>query len=76
MSKYDEFDLDIQKVSSKDNVEPKSPTAGTVCQISINWCETVNTALSCHGTECACVTFTGCSADTCSACRSYCGSGC
>ena len=74
MSKYDEFDLDIQTVKSGKGAE--STASGALC-FSIAVCTDLVTAISCIGTECGCTSTEGsCTDSTCSACHSYCGNAC
>lgn len=73
MSKFDEFDLDVQTTS----VQAKAGkiTLGYPCLASQYLCASAVT--QCEATACqASATCDGCSGNTCSACRSYCGSGC
>lgn len=72
MSKFDEFNLDIKGEGNSSNGNPRAITVDP-------WiCTTAAVTMVCNGAVGVEYqgTLHGCSGDTISACRSYCGSSC
>ncbi|ELC8442622.1 hypothetical protein QYB59_001649 [Clostridium perfringens] len=81
MSKFDEFDLDVKNSGSFGaQGNEKGATLGYIClTVTTVLCgDIVDSAKTkCGATACQpTATCAGCSGNTCSACRSYCGSSC
>ena len=73
MSKFDEFDLDIQSVGSND--QPEARTTGWGCELATAiLCPSAVT--NCDATACQGATNKGCTGNSISICHSYCGSAC
>lgn len=83
MAKFDDFDLDIRKVH--ENVETEravslgctTVTTAMTCGMPTICDTSIATMASCDGTCVGCTNSEQpCSANTCSACNSYCGGAC
>lgn len=83
MVNFDDFDLDVRKIKGNTEVEPKATTpiyttlmTAMTCTMPAV-CDTSAATVSCDVTCWGCTaTQADCSADTCSACHSYCGGAC
>lgn len=78
MSKYDDFDLDIRKSSGSGGADANSLTTAVDCytiELTVTLWSCEATCIDCVTNDCTEGTNT-CSGNTCSVCRSYCGSGC
>ncbi len=79
MSKFDEFDLDINKKGHNEDsgVNPKSYTAAGICDTStVTMASCDHTCVDCVTETCTPCASDGCSGNTCSNCHSYCGGAC
>lgn len=80
MNKFDDFDLDIKKIKANSEEELNTKVATTLLTCTMpGVCDTtLVTIATCDNTCMGCGSTRGeeCTANTCSACHSYCGSAC
>lgn len=75
MSKYDDFDLDIQRVNETASAAPVLQSLAASCLPGI--CDTTTYTTTCRDMSCMCTaTMQEDCSNTCSACHSYCGGVC